>query len=129
MDSFLAVLPMALSSAESQLASAQHSGQWWPFYGIPIASWTEYRAVLAAKLSQADFEAASQAVMVLEEIRQKMPETPNFEEQTTKFGFVRVDPQKIMSMREEAANAYNALAGLAGHDLEGDLIERPGDGD
>lgn len=86
-------------------------------------------AVLALKLSQADFEAVSQAVMVLEGIRQKMPETPNFEEQTAKFGFVRVDPQKIVPVREEAANAYNALAGLAGHDLEGDLIKRPGDED
>jgi hypothetical protein len=118
-----------IAASESQLAVAQHSSQWWAFYGVSIASWAEYRAVLAVKLSQADFEAVSQGVMVLESIRQKMPETPNFKEQTAKSGFVQVDPQKIVPMRKEAASAYNALAGLAGHDRERDLIKRPGDGD
>ncbi len=117
-----------VAGAESQLAVAQHSRQWWAFYGVAIDSWIEYRNVLAMKLSQADFEAVSQAVMNLEAFRQKMPETPNFREQTAKSGFVQVDPQKIIPIREEAAKAYNALARLAGHDREGELIERPGDG-
>jgi hypothetical protein len=116
-----------VAGAESQLASAQHSGEWWAFYGIPITSWTEYRDVLAMKLSQSDFEAVSQGVMNLEAFRQQMPDSPRFREQTARHGFVRVNPQKIKPIREEAAKAYNALANLAGHDREGELIKRPGD--
>ena len=116
-----------IAGAESQLAAAQHSGQWLAFYGVPIDSWIEYRDVLAMKLSQSDFEAVSQAVMVLEAVRQKMLESPRFKEEVAKNGFHPVDPQKIRPIREEAASAYNALAGLAGHDREGELIRRPGD--
>lgn len=116
-----------IAGAESQLATAQHSREWWAFYGIPVGSWAEYKDVLAVKLSQPDFEAVSQAVMNLEAFRQMMPESPNFQKQTAERGFVRVDPNKIIPIREEAANAYNALADLAGHPREGELIRRPGD--
>ena len=116
-----------VAGAESQLASAQHSGEWWVFYGVPISSWPEYRDALAVKLSQPGFEAVSQGVMNLEALRQQIPESPNFKEQTAKNGFVRVNPQHIVEIRKEAAKAYNALAGLAGHDREGELIKRSGD--
>jgi len=116
-----------VGGAESQLASAQHSGEWWAFYGVPITSWPEYRDVLAVTLSQPDFEAVSQGVMNLEALRQQIPESPDFKEQTDKHGFVRVNPQHIVEIRKEAAKAYNALASLAGHDREGELIRRSGD--
>jgi hypothetical protein len=116
-----------VAGAESQLASAQHSGEWWAFYGVPITSWPEYRDVLAVRLSQPDFEAVSQGVMNLEALRQQISGSPNFKEQTDKKGFVRVNPQHIVQIRREAAKAYNALASLAGHGREGDLIKRTGD--
>jgi hypothetical protein len=99
-----------VAGAESQLAEAQHSCQWWPYFGIRITSWPEYRDVLAMKLSQPDFEAVSQGVMNLEALRQQIPQSPSFKEQTDKNGFVRVIPRHIEQVREEAAKAYNALA-------------------
>jgi hypothetical protein len=116
-----------LSGAESQLASAHHIGKWWPFYGIPIESWKQYQDVLAVKLSQEDFEAVSQAVLALEHLRQKLPETPRFKKEVGESGFLAVEPQEIEPIRKDAATAYNALSELAGHKPEGDLIRRPGD--
>jgi hypothetical protein len=89
-----------IAAAESQLAAAQHSGKWRAFYGMPIDSWAEYRDILAVRLSQPQFDAD---------------------------GFVSINPEKIEPIRREAATAFNALAELAGHDREGDLIRRPGD--
>jgi hypothetical protein len=117
-----------IAGAESQLASAQHAHKWWPFYGIPVESWKQYRDVLAVKLSQADFEAVSQAVLALEHLRQKLPETPRFKKEVAEKGFLTVDPQDIEPIRKDAARAYNALSELSGHKREGDLIRRPGDG-
>ncbi|HET7454252.1 MAG TPA: hypothetical protein VFJ76_01910 [Solirubrobacterales bacterium] len=116
-----------IAGAESQLASAQNTRKWWPFYGIPIESWEQYRDVLAVKLNQEEFEAVSQAIMALEHLRRKLPETPRFKKEVAVQGFLSVDPEDIEPIRKDAAKAYNALSDLAGHQREGDLIRRPGD--
>jgi hypothetical protein len=117
-----------IASAESQIAVAEKSGEWLGFYGHPIASWSNYRDVLAVKLSSEDFEAVSQAVMVLEGIRQKLPDSPRGAREIAEKGFISLDdPATLTPIRHEAAKAYNALAELAGHEPEGDLIQRPTD--
>jgi hypothetical protein len=116
-----------LAGAESQLASAHLTRKWWSFYGIPIESWKQYQDVLAVKLSQEDFEAVSRAILALEHLRQKLPETPRFKKEVGESGFLTVDPQDIEPIRKDATAAYNALSELAGHDPDGDLIRRPGD--
>jgi hypothetical protein len=115
-----------IASAESQIAVAEQTGDWWGFYGHPIASWPDYRDVLAAKLSNDGFEVVSQAVIVLESIRQKLPSSPRGSEEIARQGFLKMaDPEKALNpIRREAAKACNALADLAGHERVGDLIER-----
>ncbi len=117
-----------IASAESQFAVTEASGEWWGFYGHPITSWGTYRDVLAIKLSNADFENVSQAVTVLESLRQKLPASPRGQDEIGKQGFLKIDdPSTFTPVRRQAATAYNALAELAGHAREGDMIARPTD--
>ena len=113
-----------IAGYDSHLESAERERKWWRFYGVEIASWDEYRNVLAVKLSQEEFEAVSQCVMVLEGMRRSMPELPGFRNDPD-LPFVQVKPDKIEPMRKETALAYNALAKFAGHGKEGEIIERP----
>jgi hypothetical protein len=115
-----------IASAESQFEVAETSGEWWGFYGHPITSWDDYRDVLAVTLPNDDFETVSQTVIVLEALRQKLPASPRGSEEIAQQGFLKIsEPSKALNpIRREAAKAYNALAGLAGHDQVGDLIQR-----
>ncbi len=88
---------------------------------MPISSWPEYRDILAVKLSQDGFEAISQGVMVLEGLREKMPEVPAFRNNPD-TPFIEVSPANLDGVRDDAAAAYNAIADLAGHDQVGDRI-------
>lgn len=113
-----------IAAAESQVAKAEETSEWWQFYGHPITGWPEYRAILAMRLSNEDFEAVAQAVTVLESLREKLPAGPVTKQQFELYGFVAVSPDHLTPIRREAAKAYNALARLAGHEPEGDLIQR-----
>jgi hypothetical protein len=115
-----------IASAESEIEAAERTGQWWGFFGHPITSWPDYRDVLAMKLSNEDFDSVSQAVIVLEGIRQKLPTTPRGSEEIARQGYLKItDPAKSLNpIRREAAKAYNALVKLAGHDRVGQVIER-----
>lgn len=114
-----------IAAAESQVEAAEKSGEWWGFYGVSIDSWGQYRDALAVKLPHDDFEAVSQAVFVLESLRQRMPLSPRAMAEIEKQGFVKLKhPSNLTAVRREAADAYNALADIGGHAREGDLIQR-----
>lgn len=114
-----------IASAESQLEVAERTGEWWAFYGHPISSWDRYRDVLAVRLSNNDWEAVAQGVTSLESLRQQLPQSPRYAAEVKDQGFVRItNPASLTELRREAAKAFNALAKLAGHPPEGELIDR-----
>jgi hypothetical protein len=109
---------------DSQLEAGEADGKWWRFYGIEISDWREYGGVLARRLDQGEFEAVSQAVVVLEHTRLQMADIPAFRKDPD-LPFVLLDPPSIRKIRVEAAKGYNALSGLAGHEPEGELLTHP----
>lgn len=114
-----------IAAAESQFKSAEETGQWWGFFGLPIQAWDHYRQVLAARLSNDDFEAVSQAVLVLETLRQKLPASPRGSKEIEQQGFLEIrDRSTLKPVRQDAAKGYRALASLAGHKQGGELIDR-----
>lgn len=88
-----------------------------------MASWNEYRQVLASKLSNEEFEAVSQAAIVLGYFGESILEVPGFRDPERES--IPVEAEKIRAMRPEVAAAYNALAGLAGHDRVKEFIHPP----
>jgi len=113
-----------VASMDSHLESAESEGQWWRFYGIEITNWDEYKAILAKRLKYKQFAAVSQAVLVLENTRQQMAVIPAFRKDPD-LPFVPLDRKNIRPIRVDAANGYNALAKLAGHGVEGELLTHP----
>jgi hypothetical protein len=109
-----------LAVADSRLKDAQRDGKWWRFFEMPMPNWPEYREVLAMRLTNEDFEAVSQAAIGLQSFTDHFPNAPAFQDPET--GSVDVDPQTLDPIRTDAANAYNALAELAGHESVGDSI-------
>lgn len=114
-----------IAAAESQFKSAEETGQWWGYFGVPINSWDRYRDVLAVKLTNDEFEAVSQAVLVLETLREKLPTSPRGSQEIAAQGFVAIrDRSSLTPVRQDAGKAYRALADLAGHKKVEELIER-----
>lgn len=118
-----------ISGFDSVLQSVERDGQWWQFHGVPISSWPKYKDALAMDLAQDNWEALSQGVMVLEELRKKMTEIPAFQNDPNR-PFINVTPENIRLIRRDAFKAYNALSRLAGHpEEEGGLLDhRSADG-
>ena len=93
-----------ISGADSQLEAVEKEGRWWRFHGIPIDNWSEYKNILAIRLSDLEFEAVSQGVMLLENLRQQMPMTPPFRKDPD-LPYLDVEPKNIRPVRMDAAKA------------------------
>lgn len=107
-----------IAAADSQHETAERDQRYWRFYGHEIESWSGYKDVLAIHLTAEQFEAVSQAVMVLERVRLKMPEAPEFRDNPN-LPYVEIKAEIVRPLRVDAAKAYNALAHLSGFDSDG----------
>ncbi len=96
--------------AASHLRAAEKDLKWWVYYDTTMASWTEYRDALAARLTDDDFETVSQSTMELARLHGELAKAPKAD-----LGF-RPMPQSgpaFLVMRDNATKAWNVLAGPA----------------
>ena len=114
-----------ISMAGSQLEAVEKEGKWWRFMEAPTANWLEYQGVLAGRLSNEDFETVSQAVRVLKTIFDKIPAAPTWPEGAGVMDLPEGTVKGLAGPISEAADAYNALADLAGHSRVSGRIHSP----
>ena len=100
-----------LALAASQLKAAEGEGKWWVFYSTSMEGWEAHRTSLAARLDDDDFETVTQSVAELQrfgvQVKQMTPA------QGRSFHDLGLSAAVFGRMRENATNAYNALAKLA----------------
>ena len=105
-----------IAMADGRLKGAQEDAKWWRFVELPMTAWPEYRAVLAKELTNAEFEAVSQAVEGLRILGEKMPLSPAFPIEASFMELSEANVRTLDGPRTNTARAYNALSKLAGHD-------------
>jgi hypothetical protein len=116
------LLAAQLKTADAVLGTVEAEGMWVRFYGLPMSAWPEYRGVLAAKLGNRDFDSVAECVPALAQFGEDMQNSPAWDEDTAAIRLPARAVGRLGELRSGAANAYNALAGLAGHDPVGDRI-------
>jgi hypothetical protein len=111
-----------IAMGASQIEGAEKDKKWWLYFEFQSANWEEYAGMLASQLSNKEFEAVSQGVSVLKLLFLAVPAGPNWPKGA---GCVDLNPKQVeglVGVQKDAAAAYNALAGLAGHEKTGDRI-------
>lgn len=81
------------------------------FFNTRMEAWEAYRAALASRLGEDQFEAVTQAVAELERFGVDMAQAPLVPGAT--FRDVSRSRDPILTMRRNTTAAYNALARLA----------------
>jgi hypothetical protein len=111
-----------LKTADAVLGTVEAEGIWVRFYGLSMSAWPEYRGVLAAKLGNRDFDAVAECVPALAQFSEDMQNSPAWDDDTAAIRLPAKAVERLADLRKGAANAYNALAGLTGHDPVGERI-------
>lgn len=106
-----------LAGADTKLREMQTLGKVLAYRAFPMTNWNEYRSVLATKLDNGAFEAVSRSIVQIKDF------SVNRDEILQGDRTFDVPPDVFDDMRGNAANAYNALAGLAGHQRVGARIQ------
>lgn len=106
-----------LADADTKLHEMQTLGKVLVYRSFPMSNWNEYRSVLATRLDGKAFEAVSRSIVQIKDF------STNRDEVLKEDRTFDVPPDVFNGMRDNAANAYNALAGLAGHERVGSRIQ------
>jgi hypothetical protein len=106
-----------LADADTKLHEMQTLGKVLGYRSFPMSNWNEYRSALAAGLDSEAFEAVSRSIVQIKDF------STNRDEVLKGDRAADVPPDAFNSMRDNAAKAYNALAGLAGHERVGSRIQ------
>ncbi|MGC1851874.1 MAG: hypothetical protein WA687_05475 [Solirubrobacterales bacterium] len=111
-----------LKTADAILYTVEQEGIWVRFYELSMPAWPEYQGQLASKLGNSEFEAVADSVPALAKFGEDMRHGRTWEPDAAgiKLSFHAVT--QLSQLRSGAASAYNALAGLGGHDRVGDTI-------
>lgn len=103
-----------LAVADHFLLLAADERKWWQFYDVGLAAFDRYEDVLVHKLSAAEVETVTQAVVELVKLDAGMRVTPQAEAGLAHWDLGEASLTAIKRMRKNNAAAYNALAKLAG---------------
>jgi len=96
-----------LAAAASSLHSAEIQGQWWSFMRVEMGAWPEYRDVLASKLTQAECETVSQAVIGLGRMEKELLASPVHPGgRPRSVPLTPVGSKQFKRIREDAGKAY-----------------------
>lgn len=118
-----------IAEGDQTLLGVERSGKWNAETSITVASWDEYRAVLATHLDRDGFDAVSRSVGVLSTFNALIPERVLDKVplgHTTKLSEKTVEG--VGTTRERLAVAYNALAELGDLHKVGNRIRPRGEG-
>ncbi|MEN3281492.1 MAG: hypothetical protein V7607_2632 [Solirubrobacteraceae bacterium] len=108
------LLRMELAVLKEQMESAVQELQWWPFYDFSMQPWDRYRDLLAALLGADRWLLVSQSAMELQGFGAwvlKAPAAQSADNQP--FAISEPMALGLLTMRENAVKAYNALGPLA----------------
>jgi hypothetical protein len=110
------LLATQLKTADAILYTVEKEGIWVRFYELSMPAWLEYQGLLASKLDSSQFEAVADSVPALAKFGEDMTHGRTWEADAAGIKLASHSVKQLAQLRSGAASAYNALAGLAGHD-------------
>lgn len=108
------LMRMELAVRKEELESAVQELQWWPFYDFSLQAWDRYRDLLAGLLGADRWLLVSQSAMELQGMGTWVLKAPVAESAGNQpFGITESMAKGLLTMRENAVEAYNTLGPLA----------------